>query len=364
MRFVLPLTASDRSSQRSRRAFTITELLIVIFVIGLLTSLLVVGASKTIAVQRANSTRATMNTITVAIEQFGAENPLRASFDSHRLAFDTRPPPNEPQRFTLEPSFGKYPPYALAGNARRTSYPTQAPLRSIVEPTFTSPGGDVPPPPANFAERIAMSLGWNPNNASTGALNKWVTPRTGFADRWNDDNRALYTYLRLYSPGSLAGIPTNAIRPLSSSPEYVFPNHDGDTFVAGGVPPKSAVDILGFYDAWGVPMDYFLYVKVEFVAGDDGIPRWRITDRRPVLRSQGLTKEEYVAGKRDESRALYSEPLPSPVAEIKADTGLLATPNPLSEANAARVGGWARLRAGSGPGNGGERDTVEDYGYR
>ena len=86
----------------------------------------------------------------------------------------------------------------------------------------------------------------------------------------------------------------------------------------GGADPNSAVDVFGIYDAWGVPFDYFLYVKLEM-----GPPRppcnttngdWYVADRKPVLRSRGITLDEYKAGVVDADKFIFSEDFPLPEA--------------------------------------------------
>lgn len=386
-----------------RPGFTLVELLILLFILGLLTTLVVTGASKAIDVQRANTTRARMGAIMAAIDQFSAENPLAAKFDAQRSVVGAG------GRFTVHPSFGRFPPYSLAGDDRLTAGGNASmSVRAIVEPDVTAAPYQVSAsyaaaPPANFEERIASSLGWKPGQGA--ALDQFVTPRNTRSDlqddRGNDDIRSLYSFLRVYSAGALSQVPQDAIRPLTERPEMIYPkgNRGGhDAANAAANVPDGAVNVLGFFDAWGVPFDYFVYAKIEFTNTESGIYQWRITDRVPVLRSHGLTRETFRAyqserasrmsdagalaayDQRFEASALYSSPLPSPPArvgprderdpdEVSLVPASLRTgfvPNPASQQQLQYAieyyGGWVRLKHGSGTGNG--RDLVESYGYR
>ncbi|QOJ15570.1 MAG: type II secretion system protein [Planctomycetia bacterium] len=347
-----------------RRGFTLVELLVVIFIIGLLTTLVVVGMGKAIDIQRENATRSRMGTILGAVDQFATEDPLRANFNARRVVIGGA------GRRVVEPSFGPYPPYSLAGDARLPSGAnyTQIAARAVVEPDLRTYGQVAPP--QTFEQRIARALGWEPNGAITSArrMENFALSRTRrpdlAADRANDDIRSLYAFLKIYSSGALSQVPEAAIRRLTDRPELVFPKGNGDQYDATAAnprPPEGAVDVFGFVDAWGVPMDYFVQVKVAFITGEDGLLGWRIVDRQPVLRSHGLTREVFDAGKRVEAAAIYSTPLPAPIADIKADTGILGIPD--DDAQAQYLGGWFRLRHGSGTATP-ERDNVESYGFR
>jgi hypothetical protein len=114
--------------------------------------------------------------------------------------------------------------------------------------------------------------------------------------------------------------------------------------------------VLAIHDAWGVPLDYMLYVKCEWKLYVD---RWnntvqgfRVTERRPVLRSLGIKREVYDATvsatptpsdrKFDPAQWLFSESLSTPLAGVTDyRTGMLPpNPNPVASAN-----GWARAVA-------------------
>ncbi|MBK8915899.1 MAG: type II secretion system protein [Phycisphaerales bacterium] len=348
----------------SRGGFTLVELLVVIFIIGLLTTLVVVGIGKAIDIQRENATRSRMGTILGAVDQFATEDPLRASFNARRVVIGNA------GRRVVEPSFGSYPPYSLSGDARLptgTNY-TQIAARAIVEPDLRT-FGQVSPP-QTFEQRIARALGWEPNGAISGArrMENFAISRSRrpdlAADRANDDIRSLYSFLKVFSSGALAQVPEAAYRPLTDRPELVFPKGNGDQYdetSANPRPPQGALDVFGFVDAWGVPMDYFVQVKVAFVTGEDGLLGWRVVDRQPVLRSHGLAREVFDAGKRVEASAIYSTPLTAPIADIKADTGIMGIPD--DDAQSQYLGGWFRLRHGSGTASP-ERDNVESYGFR
>ena len=64
----------------------------------------------------------------------------------------------------------------------------------------------------------------------------------------------------------------------------------------------------------------------------------RVTDRVPVLRSRGVTKEVLGSPKDEGERWIYSQPFPTPPADVDPDNGALNAQNTASN-------GWARARA-------------------
>jgi hypothetical protein len=170
----------------------------------------------------------------------------------------------------------------------------------------------------------------------------------------NDDNRALYTYLRVFSSGTLNQVPPSAIKRLTplAPPEWVNPTGQGAPPTSGLA--NGAVDVLGIHDAWGVPLDYMLYVKLERYPRDDASRPvgWRVVDRIPVLRSHGLSRDAYEAGAEHSGGDIYSTTMPEPPADV--DTNGF-----LRNANRSVSGGWVRARGAPAP-SGGEE---EDYGF-
>lgn len=253
--------------------FTMIELLVVIAVLALLIALVTAVASKAIGQQKQRNTQQIMQNVSLALEQFASENPLRAVYDRRGLE-----------------SFGKYPPYQLyGGNPTGNSWT----VRKLVEPDLSAQGEAIPP--AYLSNRLWRDLGNN-----TRSEDNWVVIATppgavSYPDA-HDDNRALYAYLKVFSPGSMNLIAENVIKPLypqldPDDRSYVNPKGDGTQPGDDG-----CLDVLGIHDAWGVPLDYMLYVKCEWrlpVGGTN--PRFVITERRPVLRSRGIKREVYDA---------------------------------------------------------------------
>ncbi|MFQ5807873.1 MAG: prepilin-type N-terminal cleavage/methylation domain-containing protein [Phycisphaerae bacterium] len=307
--------------------FTMIELLVVIVVLALLISLVTVIASKAIRQQKGRNTQQIMQNVTLALDQFATENPLRAIYDKKGRK-----------------TFGKYPAYQLAGDAT-----DQDTVRHAVEPD-PLPGSTPPtPPPDSLSNRLLRDL-------SNGRPGNWVDLAGQEADGL-DDNRALYAYLVVFSPGSLNLIPEAQLKPLNANAR-AFVNPTG----AGTQPgDEGVVDVLGIHDAWGVPLDYMLYVKCEWrLAPGATAATWAVTERKPVLRSRGIKREVYDAwaqlAQDDLARRrlsppdkwLFTEGLPRPWARLSnAQTGVLDN----SQGSAAN--GWVRVVG-----------LNEDYAYR
>jgi len=303
----------------ARAGFTLIELLVVVALIGLLASIVVLVGSRVMHAQKVNYTKTIMSTVTMAIEQFAVENPLRTTYDRRNAA-----------------TFGPYPPYMLATPGAQSPQPNT--VAGTIEPySQYSPGGSFS---YVLADRLHRDL-----NGRQGSVNDWVQVRAGSGDpnEGNDDIRALYTYLKIYSPGAAGQIPDDAIRPIPA------PGKVDMVYVRGNRDPNGAVDVLGIHDAWGVPLDYFLYVKLDW----DG-DRWQVTDRVPLLRSRGVTLEEYQAELRgadepDPEKWIISEPFPAPAAcqqNPSVYTQLRITG--VLPAGAAELSGWVRA---PGPGD-------------
>ncbi|MGE0480515.1 MAG: prepilin-type N-terminal cleavage/methylation domain-containing protein [Phycisphaerae bacterium] len=319
------MTKPHVATARRRRApaFTLVELLVVIFVVGLLTVIIVTVASKAVHGQRVANTRSIMDNTTLAIEQFATEDPFRAVYNVARGgAGGSR----------VEPTFGPYPPYQL--DARQTSASS---VGGIVEPLA------VRTTPYTLEQRLHRDLG-----GGVGNVQDYVAINTQDREP-NDDIRALYAYLRGANARLAGQIPPTALKPLKAG-LVEFANPTG-----GGVTPgtNGLFDVFGIHDAWGVPLDYFLYVKLERYPRDDGTVGWRVSDRIPVLRSHGISREEYDADSEHSGGDIYSTPLPEPHAGVN-DDGVLNSPND------GRTGGWVRARAAAAPGN---ASVEEEYGY-
>ncbi len=319
------------------------ELLVVIGVLALLIALVIGVASKAIRQQKVRNTQQIMQNVMLAIEQFATEDPLKRIYDQ---------PGSE--------TFGKYPPYALK-NANQNG---------TVAGTFEArrAGGVAP---QFLSERLALDLG-----GAAGSEGSYVSfggtsgaPQPSETDG-NDDNRALAAYLQVFSPGSVKLIPENARKPLNpQAPDSV--NAKG----TGGVPGQSPdwQDVLGLHDAWGVPLDYMVYAKLEWgvIQRPNGTERagWKIVERRAVLRSRGVKREVYdtwVASNRQNpsqrtrvlspsEKWIFSEPLPKPWAALGDGPAYQQGRLPAASigGSAAGAGGWVRVVG-----------LAEDYAYR
>jgi type II secretory pathway pseudopilin PulG len=315
------------------------ELLVVIAVLALLIGLVTAVGSKVIGQQKVRATQQIMQNATLALEQFSTEDPLRAIYD-----------------LKDRQTFGKYPPYQLANALTPNS------VSLALEPGHAYSGS--PPNIPSLADRLARDL----SGSSNPDRDLWVSiPPDLSGPDGNDDNRALYAYLKVYSPESLRLVPEERIKPI-----YPQLPRTGRSYMNscgfGAAPGNNGVeDILGIHDAWGVPLDYMLYVKCEYQLRPGGTsPVWVITERRPVLRSRGIEREVYDAWVQSDpadptqrlatlspaDKWIFSEELPKPWAGLTDGpdylTGLLP-PNP-STSNSAN--GWSRA-VGVG----------EDYGY-
>lgn len=297
-----------------RAAFTMVELLVVIVIIILLTGLIAGVASKAIENQRITVTKNTMRTIDLAIQQFAGDNPLGTYYNSRR---------------TNSVRFGPYPPYQLFRGVDGTNTVAWA-----VDPSN--------PDTKTLERRLARDL-FNINASSSIPSN-----RIEIETDAHDDIRALYAYLRLFNPAALNQIPQEARKALSNipnKPEYV---NTGSTTDA-----ESRSEVLGFHDAWGVPLDYFLVVRLEWglvpspTPGLPPVPGLLVRDRVPVLRSHGVSSEIFAEYERtkssssprlpDAKKAIYSQPFPSPKANVDPDTGLFS--------GGTSGNGWARAKA-------------------
>ncbi len=280
-----------------RRAFTLIELLVVIVIIGLLIATIGLVGSRVMQSQRQKATQNYMRAIMAAIDQFAETNPLRLTYDTKRAR-----------------SFGPYPPYTVYGSG----------VSAVLEPNAPT-----------LADRLRRDLRLAPDVTPTVLIND--------GDARNNDVRALYIYLRVFGDGVLSQVPERALAPLGQpGSEWVQPNGSAD----------SRFDVLGFHDVWGVPLDYLLYVKLEYKLDHTGMVGWRVTDRRPVLRSRGVPKEAADAGADTRDDWIFSTPLPSPVAAaVNRATGAI-----VGSSEPARRGGWVRA-VGAGDLNPGDPET-------
>ena len=326
----------ERCARRS--AFTLVELLVVIVVIGVLLTLLITVGGKVFHGQKVAATKVIMQTVQLAIDQFAAEDPLKVVYNNSKLRYPG-------SNLILGRTFGPYPPYQLK-NAAQGSYS----VAGALEPAHALSGGIQD----SLQYRLYRDLGRGQDSFTQ----KWVAIQSEKkypnGDR-NDDNdiRALYAYLAAYTPDALSQIPEASIKPLlPGTPEFINPSGQGTAPGANGL-----IDVFGIYDAWGVPLDYFLQVKLEYKMapprpGDPQStwkPTWVVTDRVPVLRSRGASAEVVAAAVEAHSHGddsllqpqnwIYSELFPQPAANR---TNLNFRKNGVFNTNTTSANGWAR----------------------
>ncbi|TWT41805.1 hypothetical protein RAS1_29280 [Phycisphaerae bacterium RAS1] len=322
-------TAWRPAGGRSPTAFTLVELLVVIVVVGLLIAGLVTITGHVASSQKRAATKVLFQILQQATDEFAATDPLRHYYNTRQ--------PSERKT----PGFGSYPPYQLAN-------PNNA-VATAVHDKYLSGGNPVAFNPATLAQRVARDLSGSTNTAG------WVD-LVGQADGANskshldDDNRALSLYLRLYAPGAFARIPQERLLRLPPGNQADFVNPRGSGTAPGSV---GLVDVFGIYDGWGVPIDYFLYAKMEWDALS-GL--WFVSDRQPVFMSRGISREVYDAqlarynGPADMSvfgetmgNWIFSVPMPSPAipaSEVTNTGGMPLSGGP---------GGWVRVRGAFDP---------------
>ncbi len=288
------------------------ELLVVIVVLGVLITMIVAVAGKVLRNQKVALTRSIQQSALMAIEQFATVDPLKSQY-------------NTTQGLNVRPTFGPYPPYQL------DDVTGPATVVGVVEPA---------PRPADLEARLTRDL------FSASARIDLDDAREQAV---NDDMRSLFTYLHTKAPASLSQVAERHLTRMST-------NTAEDIIVPGGPAGDSAFDILGIHDGWGVPMDYMLYVKLAAEQDARGNWRWVVVDRKPVLRSLGIDREQYdtmIAAMKagsayplDPNEWIFSEDLPSPEAGPKNNPGQRSafwqsgSLGPAASGGAA--GGWAR----------------------
>lgn len=254
---------------------TMIELMVVLAVISLLVGLIAVAAESAIYSARARNTRQLMANVELAIDVFKTEDPLRLVYDRPELS-----------------TFGSLPPYQLANY--RQDFPSVA---YSIEPSYDDwdiDGNNL------LSDRLFVDLG-NQQRAKR----DWVRfggkrgGRQPNEQDGNDDIRSLYAYLTAFTPGVLSNVPEWALKPLNpDAPDMINTSGDGGN---PGDPDSRWTDVLGLYDAWGVPLDYVQYVRLEWGIGRSRegngrfAPGYFVKERRAVLRSRGVDSEQYQA---------------------------------------------------------------------
>lgn len=344
---------------RSKPGFTLIELMVVIAVIGTLISMVAITGPVVFDTYRKVQTQAVMRNAEIAIDQFAELDPLRGTYNS-----------------ASSRTFGRYPAYSLFNHedAVGDSDPF---VQTVVEPLPPSPedwrGGNRE---YKLRARLASDLFGtiNPSNldsSSDGLLSIDDDDNYDFADlqRSYDDMRALYAYLAVFVPDALEAVPPSSRAPLTQNEDYAGPDAEGEFLnLSGEVNNLSArIPIQGIVDAWGVPLDYHVMFKLQYTMGSDGLVGWKVTDRQPVLRSQGdrlRTLENAVQDAntlgREESnerlrqlrdRWIFSRELPGSPMPVDAfknfGKGELYDPAKKSGVKPNQYDGWVRCRAGA-----------------
>lgn len=308
-----------------RRGFTLIELLVVISVIGLMVALLTVGGTHVMRQQRANYTTNIMRATSMALDQFAEVDPLGSVYNRRNKA-----------------TFGTVPPYPLRDDGSNTVADVLAPQHPILKRR-----------PNSLAEQLAADLSGQANPT----VRDWANLASTDREVMFDDNRALYIYLKLYVPDALAGVPEDVIKPLpkgprtldvAADPEYVDRTGKADVDTA-----ESRENVFGIYDAWGVPLEYYVHVKLEYGLPPGGTTAgWYVAQRVPVLRSRGVRAEVFevahesgTPGATDPAACMYSVEFPSPAA-MSVSGGGFKSDGQLSGSD-ARDNGWARAVAAS-----------------
>lgn len=256
--------------------FTMVELLVVIVVIGVLIAIVAGVSGRVMNYQKRAATMTLIRSLQTAIDDFAAKNPLKTIYDGN-----------------AQKSFGPYPPYQLASPTPPPGNPGNAvgdptknnTVRGALEPQSMIAGiadrdGDGT---FSIGDRLYRDIVGNTALSGTRV-------RIAANDRDNDDIRALYTYLKVFVPDSLARIDNRYFKRLTNQPDtdwIVTTSHDA------ALNEHARTDILGIVDAWGVPLDYFMYVKLEYAKDASGNPRVFVRERIPVIRSRGVDRETY-----------------------------------------------------------------------
>ena len=177
----------------------------------------------------------------------------------------------------------------------------------------------------------------------------------------HNDARALYVYMKVFSPGVLDIIPEDRLKPVYAK------ESDRSWVYTEAANEDKRFDVRVIHDAWDVPLDYMLYVKCEWsLAYGKTDVQFNATARTPALRSRGIDRETFdavsgqPAGADGKSpltlyadQAFYSVELPKPYATVNQG-------GVLEWADQANANGWVRGVAAMGD----DRTIKEDYGFR
>ncbi|MCG3126408.1 MAG: hypothetical protein CHACPFDD_01243 [Phycisphaerae bacterium] len=330
-----PRSHEATKPRRAPAAFTMIELLVVIVVIALLIAIIAGVSTRVINNQRVALTQQIMSNVSLGIEQFAQTDPLAIRYNDKR-----------------QPTFGAFPPYELNNRMKKGS------VAQLMDPLAKQVNNRLA---RRFGEDLLNHINQAPHPDD-------ISVDPDDAQRRYDDNRALYVYLKRYVPEALSSIPDKFLQPLSKVPEFVKTTHEKKS------EDISSLTILGIHDAWGVPLNYMLYARID-VALDtvSGNPEFKISERMPAVMSYGVSREVYdrrLSLGQDPTQWLFSAAFPAPDANGPYSgiddssrrqfwlDGVMADANSPKETQA----GWVRMveEIGAIKGSGGAPLT---YGY-
>ncbi len=195
-----------------RSGFTLIELVVVVAIIALLISVLVKVGGNAVTSGRVSETRAVMETLNLAIEQFASEAPLKG------ISYDAQG--NVGLTHIYQDRYGNNPPDELEG--------------------FDQDEG------ITGLASLAATGRYFVNDPTT-------LEDVDFQDAENQDIKAMVLAIKLYSPTAISildKIPSRYKRTASDPDEYLDRAGDGD------LDPDDEV-LTYFVDTWGTPFQYF-----------------------------------------------------------------------------------------------------------
>lgn len=265
----------------TRRAVTLVEILVVIIIILILASAVVVVSGTAIDKGKATTTRATMQVVADAVEQFKRDRPIK-NRDYRRR-------------------FGDYPPDELE--------------------VFTQLGVRIPQPPGAWTKKN-LAIGGsvivpNPVDVTWGAMDFFVTGAANQAALEHRDLAAMIVAIETMSETAaaiLSRLPDRARSPgplnlaAASNPiPAIFLDRPDAAGAPDGVWGEGDFQIRYIVDAWGVPLSYLAQRDFDdnnaggaAATLSDNHPTWneastemiRINRGQPIIFSHGPDGEE------------------------------------------------------------------------
>ncbi len=275
---ILQSPRSNRANARSslRPGFTLIELMVVIGIIVVLIAAVVTGGSALMERARVSSTRATMEVVSTAIDQFAREEPPLTK---------SRQRDGSNNLFTYADRFGVYPPDALGLFSDEGLTGDSATGRSL------APGGATVVPDPTSAQYPPLSY----------TRSEDLAPAELQLE--HRDIAAMWLAIHLYSPAGreiLSQIPKKHLAEGaidSTGKPAQFLDRDGDGQWSGG---GDDLAIPWIVDEWGHPLAYYAHrsfnsANPSQTDSENDPGEWspassamiRINDGKPVLMSFG-----------------------------------------------------------------------------